>query len=945
VNASRWSERLIGRSAELDFLRERLDGARRGAGRLVLCAGEAGIGKSRLAQEFAGVALAGDATVAWGRCVETDGAPVYWPWRQVLRSLGVEPDGLLARDVETSEDRFRMFDDLTWTLCEIARRGVLVVVLEDVHRSDEASLLVLRHLADQLVDAPLLVLATFRDVEPGSVMPGVLPELVRAPGTSRLDLRRFDLTEVEEQLRATVGDVGAARSVLELTGGNPLFVREVARVLAEGGWQPDRPPRSVLDIVMARLDRASESCRVLVQCAAVAGRYVDLGVVAEALGVPVADCLPDFDEAVALGLLEPTGDAWRYRFVHALTRDAVEASLGGAERAGLHRSVAGAIEARFAGDLTEHLADLARHWSVLAPHGEAATARAWTLRAAAEAADRLAYEEAVRLYRAALALSAPWSAADRAGTHIALGRAANLAGDVRASLEAAAVAAESARDAGGVELEAEAALILDAVPELEVNAVVKQLCERALTSLVGPGDAALRARLLARLSNVAFYDGDQPEVQRLSTHALGLARAAGDDHALVGALRARHEACPGPSGREERLLIGSEMIALAGRTSSPRTAMWGALWLIEALVETGRLARAFEELAALRVAADRVGGPVSAWHLDRVTACVAQAQGRYAEAITPARRGFERMRPVEPAPATGAFFGLLGAMSRHVGLLDDAVPFLAPFDPVPRFRTMQRLNRALLLLAAERPDDAAASFHQAGPVDSWSVPVFFDIPAHVYGVLITTDLGMTGELPPLLERLERFRGEYAVGTGVYSLGPVELALGVGAVASGRLDDAVGDLTTAAAQAARAGATGHLAEARYHLADALRARGNPGDRDAALRAARDAAGLARDLGMTAYTDRSAALVERLEGDTRTVLSAREDQIAALVAEGLTNRQIAERLVISERTAQNHVQHILTKLGFSSRSQITAWRLSAKAWTQPARLRHLGRELQG
>ena len=98
--------------------------------------------------------------------------------------------------------------------------------------------------------------------------------------------------------------------------------------------------------------------------------------------------------------------------------------------------------------------------------------------------------------------------------------------------------------------------------------------------------------------------------------------------------------------------------------------MWGELWRIDALIESGQLARAVEELGELRVAVERVGGPVSAWHLDRVTACLAQAQGRYAEAAAVGRRGFERMRPIEPAPATGAYFALQCALACHVGVTD-----------------------------------------------------------------------------------------------------------------------------------------------------------------------------------------------------------------------------------------------------------------------------------
>jgi DNA-binding NarL/FixJ family response regulator len=136
--------------------------------------------------------------------------------------------------------------------------------------------------------------------------------------------------------------------------------------------------------------------------------------------------------------------------------------------------------------------------------------------------------------------------------------------------------------------------------------------------------------------------------------------------------------------------------------------------------------------------------------------------------------------------------------------------------------------------------------------------------------------------------------------------------------------AIDDLANAAEQANRAGARGFVGEARYHLATALAARNRPGDLNRAATAAREADRLARALGMSAYVERTGALVAYLGGGEHlAALSPREAEVAKLVAEGLTNRQIAERLVISERTAQNHVQHILTKLGFTRRSQIAAW----------------------
>jgi predicted ATPase len=282
------ADRMVGRQRELDALRAWVGAAHDGAGRLVLCAGEPGIGKTRLAQELSGVALAGGTAVAWGRCVEVEGAPAFWLWRQVLRSLGIDPDEVLTGRVESPEDRFRAFDKVAEAVRGVAGQSGLVVIVDDIHVGDEPSLLVLRHLAERIADAKLLVFATFRDVEPAMVLARVLPDLLRSPRVERLDLHGFSLAEVREQLSGMAVEEADARAVLDMTGGNPLFVREVARAMAEGTWRPDRAPRTVLDVVGARLDRVSAGCRKLVQTAAIVGRDFSIGLVAAALEEPAA---------------------------------------------------------------------------------------------------------------------------------------------------------------------------------------------------------------------------------------------------------------------------------------------------------------------------------------------------------------------------------------------------------------------------------------------------------------------------------------------------------------------------------------------------------------------------------------------------------------------------------------------------------------------------------
>ncbi|WP_207312542.1 ATP-binding protein [Lentzea alba] len=844
--------KVVGRARELAMIRSRLAAE---TGGLVLCGGEPGIGKTRLAQELAGHALALGREVVWGHCVETEGAPAFWPWRQVLKAAGTDPDEVLAHDAEVPQDRFRVFDAVATAL----DRDGLVIIVEDVHWADRASLLVLAHLATNL--RRVLLFATFRDPCPA------VADLMRS--AVRIDLHGLSADEVAELTGA-----GPAATIHELTSGNPLFVTEIARAVQDGTWRADQPPRSVRDIVTARLDRLGPDARELVRTAALIGRDFDLDLAAEASGLPISA----LDEATTL--IDATG----HRFVHALTRDAVEASLTTAERRTIHRRIAEAMA-----DSTRY-ADVARHWNAC---GAPEAARAWTIRAAEDAVARLAYEEGARLYATAAAFE------DSCEIQVALGKAAYFAGDLATCVQAAQRAAELARTPEQI---AEAALVLEAAPGAGVNAIATPLCDNALRHDVSP---ATRARLLAQRSHLAFYRGEQHRLDDLSRESLHLARQSHDDRALAEALHARQEACPGPAGRAERLRLATEMIDLAHRTHSPRGAMWGSLWRIHALVESGELAAAQEELPALQLACERVGGQVPWWHLEVVTACLAQAQGRFAEAQEVGRRAFDRMRVIEREPAGGAYFGLQCGLACHLGVTEDGLTLARHFhDPPPRFRLMSKLTRAFLLERAGFRDEALEWFRRTGPIAEWDLPAFFVLPGLVDAVLVASSLGLTDDLALILPWLAEFRGAHAAGNGVAYMGPVSLALGRGHLALGNLEQAVTDLNAAVDEASRAGAPAFAAEARWHLASALRALGK--DADAVHHAADRAI---RALGMTAFTT--------------TELSSREHEVACLVTDGLTNRQIARRLVISERTAQNHVQHILTKLGFSTRSQIAAW----------------------
>jgi predicted ATPase len=187
-----------------------------------------------------------------------------------------------------------------------------------------------------------------------------------------------------------------------MTGGNPFFVREVARTLAASAGSDVTVPASMVDLITARVRRLSPLTRRLLGAAAVLGEQFRVEIVASLIDQPVMACMRPFEEAKDSGLLEATATGGEWRFAHGLVRDAIEAGLSIAEKADLHRLAAQAIERRYADNLAPRLADLARHWAAVALTGERANAIEWAARAGHEAVTALAYEEGARLFQMAL---------------------------------------------------------------------------------------------------------------------------------------------------------------------------------------------------------------------------------------------------------------------------------------------------------------------------------------------------------------------------------------------------------------------------------------------------------------------------------------------------------------------------------------------------------------
>jgi DNA-binding CsgD family transcriptional regulator/tetratricopeptide (TPR) repeat protein len=694
-------------------------------------------------------------------------------------------------------------------------------------------------------------------------------------------------------------------------------------------------PAGVRQAIRARLAHLSPETAELLQAASVVGREFPLRLVADMLQASELPCLPLIEEAVAAGLLARSapGD---HRFVHDLVRDAVEAGIDPAERVRLHRRAADAVERMHTGRLEPHLSDLARHWAAAAVAGERERASWWITRAAEEAMRRLAYEEAARLYRLALIIGAG-DIDDGRRCRLLLGAAGALkaAGELAGRLPICREAASLARVLHRPDLLAEAALVMEGgESSLEAEVSVRASCEEALAAL--PRSAtALRAKVSANLSAACMYLGDLEAAGRASAHAVAMADRSGDPASLAAALRARQLVASGPEGMAERATLADRMSAVGREGRDPALRMWGHLWRIDVSFELGDLAAVSRELEQLAHCVAELRTPVARWHLLQARAVLAQAVGRFADARLLADRAVAAL----PSSATGresaqinrtALLSLIGLHTGDApdltGLLDyghgdendDGLDF--PIEGV-----IFSIAAAFVLAHGGQLEQAATVYRRLGSPASWQPTPHATTSCFALGIGTAIALDASDDVAVLCGRLARFRGRHvADGAGAVAYnGPVELYLGTAEAHLGLFDGAVADLEAASRTCAANGAAGFVVESQFELATVLARRGRPGDLARARTLSLGVVEQASALGMPPWAERGRRLVDRLDDERGNPLTPREREIALLVGEGLTNRQIATRLYLSERTAQNHVQHILTKLDLPNRGQIAVW----------------------
>ncbi len=614
----------VGRVSERRRLAELWKECLTGPSRVALLSGEAGIGKSRLAAEFAAQVAATGGQVMLGTCLEDAAAP-FQPFVQAItddleglsdvsirRRAGSDGAVLarivprLAREVgvvATPAELDAVSGQATIAAAigryfwRAAEEGPLLLVIEDLHFATATTRATVRHLARTSTYARFLTLVTTRDTAPDvdDELRVLLGDLARVAAVDNLEIGGLPSAEVAELL-ARLGSTADTTTVTTETGGNPLLVVELAR-------SPRDTPASLHAMLARRFALLSEPDLDVVDVASVVGTEFDLDVVARTVGCDVETALESLERISATGLVHPVpGRPGAFAFTHALFRRTRYDGLAPGVRLQIHRDVAATLAARLPAD-EEVLPELARHASIAAPLGGATEAVDYTTRAAARAERSLGLGEAATHYRRALQVAAAIEE-PRADLILALttklGEVLNGLGDPQ-SRELLRRAATMAREAEDPRALAEVALAMiryGGVPVYGADPDFVGIVEEALEAL-GPEPSALRARTLAALSEyVAFTDPDR--ALELLREALTIAEEQGDPDTTGHVLLSYRLAGRVPGNAEAGHPTANRLITLGRRTGHTPFVLHGFVQRAWTYREEGDLAAADRAMSAAR---------------------------------------------------------------------------------------------------------------------------------------------------------------------------------------------------------------------------------------------------------------------------------------------------------------------------------------------------------
>lgn len=748
----------VGREVERDRLLATWEAAEGGACRCVLVSGEPGVGKTRLVAEVAERLHQQGAMVLFGRCEEGLGVP-YQPFAEALRHYvdhvdrpaigrfggdlhrlvpelprqvaGLDPP--LQSDPDT--ERQRLHEAVALWLADASALDPVVLVLDDLHWATKPTLELLRHVLSSGHALRMLVVATYRDSDVGrsDPMADVLGDLLRTPGSASIVLGGLGPDGVQRFVAEAAGqDLGAdglqlADAIHDATGGNAFFVSEVLRNLVETGavgeeagrWTGTgsvdalRIPVGVREVVRRRLSRLDRTTNDALAVGATIGAEFEPGILAAAGRFAADSVEPALRAATDARLIEEVaGPRLAYRFAHALVRSTVYEDLSGLRRATLHRQVAEAIEAG-GREGPSRSVDLAFHYGAAAVDGDVAKAVDWCTRAGRDAADRLAFSEALTHLERARALRAhgsPGDDSEQCDLLIEIGRAQWSVGDDRSHatlLEAAALADRL----GDPKREARALLVVQrAMPPAIGGADPDRIAaiRRALASM-DDGDSIERARLQSELALTLVYVTDTyPSRVALADEAVAMARRLDSPVTLAEVVQNHAQAIWAPGTVELRHRDIEELEVLGRDIRDP-------VW--HALAQPRRITRAIESVdidEAWRVSeafddmAEDLGLPLVRWmagfHRASLLELRGDLEGATAAADEAAVHGIAAGQP-DALLFQSVITGLVQMWrDEYERLVDDLEGIYQVFPDVPGLPPFL----GLMLQRAGRPEDAMA---------------------------------------------------------------------------------------------------------------------------------------------------------------------------------------------------------------------------------------------
>jgi DNA-binding CsgD family transcriptional regulator len=847
-------------------------------------------------------------------------------------------------DPDPETGRVRLFEQMLTLLERLAEREPLILVVEDAHWADRSTRDLLVFLIRNLRHGPILMLITFRsdDLHRTHPLRPVLAELERLDGVTRLEPARLERGEVAAQLGGILGRPAEPDLVEDVYGrsaGIPLFVEATAGCADE----PDRGvPASLRDLLLAGVHRLPEDTQELLRTASAGGGRIGHELLAAVSGLDDRALTTALRPAVDGNVL--VADSGGYTFRHALIREAVHEDLLPGERSRTHRRFAEVIEATPAGQGRSATVTLALHWYA-AHDNERALLAAW--RAAADLAAALAYAEQVEMLGRVLELwdhvpdAAGLVGTDQVGVLMLAVEAANTCGEADRGLSMVRAALAELDEQQG-DPDRIALLLMWRANLRSYRGKPGQLEDLRKAERLAARPTPARARVLARLISVLLLNGLDAECDVFSTETLTLARRLGEDEIAVDAIvtLATIAAGEGSGEVDESLRTLRSARAEAERLGSGRLVLRSLINISNMLEGAGRADLAIEaaregfELAQ-RVGRARTQGPFLAGNLAESLISV----GRWNEADQVLARSLE----LNPAPSLYGYLllqaGTLAVARGDLAAVADVMQAMPasfradhaiPQDGLPyiRLRMDWRLAEHDAAGALDTLEHALTSIDlTVKPRYAWPVTVsgmracadvLSDADAFCDGALRTRATGLRAALCELAGRLPT--------PGTFLRAQAMTFAAESARATGVLDTAAWDAAAAAWHE-----LGHPYPLAHALTRAAEAAAGDGDRDGARERLRRAAEPADRLGARTLQEQISRLAVRarvsLTGEPAAPpsslgLTPREREVLRLVAEGRSNREIADALFISAKTASVHVSNILGKLGVTGRGEAAA-----------------------